>query len=287
MEAARLLASVASDDPVLSPRDFDRVAKIIRKEAGIYLGDAKTSLVYSRLIKRLRNVGISSFAAYCDLVESASGAVELKKMVEALTTNYTFFLREPHHFEHLRRQVLPDLLAQAAKGQRVRIWSAGCSMGHETYSIALSLLAVEPEIARCDVKILATDIDRNVLATARAGRYDEATLAALPKADRERGFLPAGPDGYSVVRPQMRELITFRELNLLDDWPMRGGFDIVFFRNVAIYFDQPLREALWVRMAQQIPAGGWMYAGHSERITGAAAQLFSHEATTTYRRHSR
>lgn len=287
MEVAHLLASVSSDDPVLSPKDFARIAAIIRKEAGIFLGDAKTSLVYSRLIKRLRAVGVPSFASYCDLVESRTGAAELKRMVEALTTNYTFFLREPHHFDHLRRQVLPDLLAQAAQGRRVRIWSAGCSMGHETYSIALSLLAVEPDIGLYDVKILATDIDRNVLATARAGRYDEATLAALPKADRERGFLPPDVDGFSVARPQMRELVTFRELNLLDDWPMRGGFDIVFFRNVAIYFDQPLREALWLRMAQQIGPNGWLYAGHSERITGAAASFFSHEATTTYRRLSK
>lgn len=280
-------ATRAADDPELSMSEFGRIARIIREEAGIHLADAKTSLVYSRLVKRLRAVGIASFSAYCDLVESAGGKTELKKMVEALTTNYTFFLREPHHFEHLRREVLPGLMAEAARGKRVRIWSAGCSMGHETYSIALSLLAVAPEAARHDVKILATDIDRNVLATARAGLYDEATLAAVPKAERERTFLPPRADGLSEVRPEARALITFRELNLLDDWPMNGQFDIVFFRNVAIYFDQPLREALWVRMAQHIRPGGWLYAGHSERITGAAAQLFSHEATTTYRRHDR
>ncbi|WP_051091483.1 CheR family methyltransferase [Aureimonas ureilytica] len=280
-------ATRASDDPELSVAEFGRIARIIRDEAGIHLADAKTSLVYSRLVKRLRAVGIASFSTYCDLVESAAGKSELKKMVEALTTNYTFFLREPHHFEHLRREVLPGLMAEAARGKRVRIWSAGCSMGHETYSIALSLLAVAPDAARHDVKILATDIDRNVLATARAGLYDEATLAAVPKADRERAFLPPREDGLSEARPEARALITFRELNLLDDWPMNGQFDIVFFRNVAIYFDQPLREALWVRMAQHIRPGGWLYAGHSERITGAAAQLFSHEATTTYRRHAK
>jgi chemotaxis protein methyltransferase CheR len=276
----------ASDDPDLSPKEFGRIARIIRDEAGIHLGDAKTSLVYSRLVKRLRAVGLQSFAAYCDLVCSADGTAELKRMVEALTTNYTFFLREPHHFEHLRREVLPGLLAGAAQGRRVRIWSAGCSMGHETYSIALSLLAVAPDAARHDVKILATDIDRNVLATARAGLYDEATLAVLPPAERQLGFLPPNADGFSQARPELRGLVTFRELNLLDDWPMNGQFDIVFFRNVAIYFDQPLRESLWARMAEHIKPGGWLYAGHSERITGGAAKLFSHEATTTYRRLS-
>ncbi len=280
-------ASRAVDDPELSTKEFGRIARIIRAEAGIHLADAKTSLVYSRLVKRLRALGVTSFAAYCDLVESPGGTAELQKMVEALTTNYTFFLREPHHFDHLRREVLPDLLAEAARGRRVRIWSAGCSMGHETYSIALQILAVAPDAGRLDVKILATDIDRNVLATARAGRYDEATLAAVPKAERERGFLPADAAGLFEARPELRGLVTFRELNLLDDWPMNGQFDIVFFRNVAIYFDQPLREALWARMAKHIRPGGWLYAGHSERITGAAAQFFSHEATTTYRRHDR
>ncbi|WP_082659512.1 CheR family methyltransferase [Aureimonas sp. AU40] len=274
----------ASDDPDLSPKEFGRIARIIRDEAGIHLGDAKTSLVYSRLVKRLRAVGLTSFASYCDLVSSAAGTAELQKMVEALTTNYTFFLREPHHFEHLRREVLPGLLAEAARGRRVRIWSAGCSMGHETYSIALSILAVAPDCGRHDVKILATDIDRNVLATARAGLYDEATLAVLSPADRQLGFLPPNEDGLFQVRPELRSLVTFRELNLLDEWPMNGQFDIVFFRNVAIYFDQPLRESLWSRMGQHIRPGGWLYAGHSERLTGPAAKLFTHEATTTYRR---
>ncbi len=286
MPFALLNEAMTSDDPELGPKVFARVARTIREAAGIHLDETKVSLVYSRLVKRLRATGLASFERYCDLVESPQGADELRLMVEALTTNYTFFLREPHHFAHLRETALPELVAAAARGKRVRIWSAGCSMGHETYSIALAVLALMPDAARRDVKILATDIDRNVLATARAGRYDEATLGALSPAERALGFLPPDPDGLFEARPEMRELVTFRELNLLDEWPMRGAFDIVFFRNVAIYFDQPLREALWLRMAGHIPAGGWLYAGHSERITGQAAALFSHEATTTYRRLS-
>ena len=187
------------------------------------------------------------------------------------------------HVEHLRREVLPGLLAEAAKGRRVRIWSAGCSMGHETYSIALRLLERMPDARSHDIRILATDIDRNVLATARAGRYDAATLKVLTPADLDRGFRPAGPDLFEV-RPELRELVAFHELNLLSDWPMRGTFDVVFFRNVAIYFDQGVREAIWLRMAERMPAGGWLYVGHSERVTGEPAALFSHEANTTYRR---
>ncbi|MET0257077.1 MAG: protein-glutamate O-methyltransferase [Methylobacterium sp.] len=273
----------AHDDPVLTPAAFERVAGIIRAEAGIHLADAKVSLVYSRLIKRLKALGLDSFEGYCDLVQSSAGATERPLMVEALTTNYTFFFREPHHFEHLAEIALPALVARAAAGGRVRIWSAGCSMGHETYSIALRLLERMPDAGRHDIRILATDIDRNVLATARAGRFDAATLKALSPADLDRGFQAVGPDLFEV-RPDMRELVAFHELNLLSDWPMRGTFDIVFFRNVAIYFDQGVREAIWLRMAGRMPEGGWLYAGHSERITGKPAALFSHEATTTYRR---
>jgi len=281
--AAAASRPATADDCGLSPAVFHRIAGIIRAEAGIHLDDAKVSLVYSRLVKRLKALGITSFEDYCDLVQSAAGAAERPLMVEALTTNYTFFLREPHHFEHLAETALPALAARAAAGGRVRIWSAGCSMGHETYSIALRLLDLMPDARRHDIRILATDIDRNVLATARAGRFDAATLKALSPADLDRGFQAVGPDLFEV-RSDMRELVAFHELNLLSDWPMRGTFDIVFFRNVAIYFDQGVREAIWLRMAGRMLEGGWLYAGHSERITGKPAALFSHEATTTYRR---
>ncbi|MBB3999636.1 CheR family methyltransferase [Aureimonas pseudogalii] len=281
--AAAASRPAAADDGGLSPAAFERIAGIIRAEAGIHLDDAKASLVYARLVKRLKALGMTSFERYCDLVQSAAGAVERPLMVEALTTNYTFFLREPHHFEHFAETALPGLAARAAAGGRVRIWSAGCSMGHETYSIALRLLERMPDAGRHDIRILATDIDRNVLATARAGRYDAATLKVLTPADLDRGFRAAGPDLFEV-RPELRELVAFHELNLLSDWPMRGTFDVVFFRNVAIYFDQGVREAIWLRMAERMPAGGWLYVGHSERITGEPAALFSHAANTTYRR---
>lgn len=273
------------DDPVLTPGEFTRIAAIIRAEAGIHLADAKASLVYSRLVKRLQALKLRTFDSYCDLVQSAAGVAERPLMVEALTTNYTFFFREPHHFEHLAAASLPPLIERARAGGRVRIWSAGCSMGHETYSIALRLLDLMPDARRHDIRILATDIDRNVLATARAARFDAATLKDVTPDDLARGFHTIDGGETFEARPELRELVAFHELNLLADWPMRGTFDIVFFRNVAIYFDQDVREAVWTRMAGRMQPGAWLYAGHSERITGRPAALFSHEATTTYRRN--
>lgn len=272
------------DEPALSPDTFRRLAALLRAEAGIHLPDAKAQLVVSRLVRRLRALGLADFETYASLVSGADAGEERRLMVEALTTNHTFFEREPHHFEHLRGEVLPRLAARARAGGRVRIWSAGCSSGQEPYSIALSVLRLVPEAHALDLRILATDIDRNVLAVARAGRYDAAALRDVAPADRDRGFRCQDGGAAFAARPELRALIRFRELNLLDPWPMRKAFDAVFFRNVAIYFDQDVREALWARMAGQIAPGGWLYAGHSERLTGPAAADFAHRGITTYRR---
>jgi chemotaxis protein methyltransferase CheR len=274
---------VLAEDPALSVDAFRRIAGIVRREAGIHLPDTKLSLVFSRLVRRVAETGAGSFERYGDLVSSPAGAEELRRMVEALTTNYTFFFREPHHFRHFETEVLPELAQRARAGGRVRIWSAGCSTGQETYSAAMSLLRTVPDASALDIRILATDIDRNVLRAASHGRYDETAFADVAACDRARFFQPA-PEGHLEARPELRALIRFRELNLLAPWPMRGLFDVVFFRNVAIYFDQGVREAVWLRMADQIHPDGWLYAGHSERVTGAAAERLAHLATTTYRR---
>lgn len=271
------------DVPALAPETFARLAAALRGEAGIQLPESKGALVVSRLARRLRALGLPDFESYAQFVAEPGGAGERRAMVEALTTNHTFFGREPHHFEHLRAAVLPDLARRARGGGRVRLWCAGCSTGPEAWTIALNVHAALPDAGALDVRVLATDIDRTVLATAREGRYEAEALEPLGPAEREAGFEPAGAGALSA-RPALRDLLRFRELNLLAEWPMRGTFDAVFFRNVAIYFDQPLREALWHRMAERIRPGGFLYAGHSERLTGPAAALFAHEGLTTYRR---
>jgi len=271
-----------SGEFILTDSDFATIAKILHDDSGILLLPSKSNLVYSRLAKRLRVLGLGSFKEYCGFIAGAEGASERMSMLAALTTNVTHFFRENHHFEHLKAHVLPPLLAAAKQGGRVRIWSAGCSNGHEPYSIALTILSMMPEAADRDIKILATDIDPNVIAFGRAGLYDEATLEAVPKALKQRWFTPSAGE-FEVSEP-MRELVSFRELNLIGDWPMRGTFNAIFCRNVTIYFDQPTREKIWNRFCKYIEPDGWFFMGHSERLTGPAAKHLAYEGTTSYRR---
>lgn len=267
----------------MTPRDFREIASMLYADAGIFLQESKATLVYSRLIKRLRKLNLESFQDYCQLVGSPSGAAERLEMLSALTTNVTRFFREPHHFDHLRNHVLPPLLDAARRKGRVRIWSAACSTGQEPYSIALTLLGLDPNAAGLDIKILATDIDPRVVAEARRGVYSEATLADIPQDLRKRYFTPAEGRGEWEVAEDMRRLISFRTLNLNAEWPMQGRFGIIFCRNVVIYFDEPTQQTVWSRFAAKLEPNGWLYIGHSERVTGPATARFASEGVTAYR----
>lgn len=261
--------------------DFRAIAAMAQADAGIHLPSSKASLVYSRLAKRLRALHLSSFRDYCALVGSHEGAAERVEMLCALTTNVTRFFRERHHFEHLERDVLPALVERARAGGKARLWSAACSTGQEAYSIALSILAVEPQAARLDIKVLATDIDPHVIAEARAGVYRESALVDVPADMRARRFPPRGDDFEADA--DLRALVAFRVLNLNGPWPMRGQFDAIFCRNVAIYFDEPTQHALWARFATRMARGGWLYIGHSERVAGPAAAELAPGGVTAYR----
>jgi chemotaxis protein methyltransferase CheR len=266
-------------------RDYRRIAAMVHADSGIDLKESKSALVYSRLAKRLRALQLESFRDYCDLIEAEHGREERLEMLSALTTNVTRFFRERHHFEHLESQALPSLVAAARKGKKVRIWSAGCSTGQEPYSIALSLLSVEPGANRLDVKILATDIDPRVIAAGGEGVFPEAMLTDVPPPLRARYFSRAGADRASWrIADEAKKLISFRALNLNADWPMRGLFHVIFCRNVVIYFDAEAQNALWRRLAAKMEPGGWLYIGHSERVTGPAnSSLRGAGVTTTYR----
>ena len=282
----------ASESPLvpgeflLTMEDFRRIASMLYADAGIHLPESKATLVYSRLAKRVRLLGLESFHAYCELVATPdSGVDERQRMLAALTTNVTRFFREPHHFTHLRDNVLPPLLAAARQGREVRIWSAGCSNGQEAYSIALTILELMPEAANYDVRILATDIDPNVVAEGRAGEYSSSVVDAVAPDLRKRWFTPikgAGETRYSV-HDELRTLVTFRELNLIGNWPMRRKFNAIFCRNVVIYFDEGTQKKLWGRFLPALTAGGYLYIGHSERLSGPAADRFDSDGITTYR----
>lgn len=247
--------------------DFNFIAATVGRRVGISLGPHKRNLVYGRLARRLRALGLNSFQEYCEMLKGPEAEEELAMLVNAITTNMTAFFREPHHFEHLHGVLTARQRArQTAAKERLRIWSAGCSSGEEAYSIAMTLLsAFQDRLASWDARILATDIDTGVLATAEAGIYPEDRLASIPPAQRQRHSEPhAG--GTASMSHAVRSLIAFKPLNLLEDWPMRGPFDAIFCRNVVIYFDKATQRRLFDRLADILVPGGWLYVGHSETL---------------------
>lgn len=276
---------LASGEYPLTRRDLNEIAAMIYSDAGIALNDSKASLVYSRLSKHIRNLGLSGFRAYCQLVASQEGAGERREMLSHLTTNFTRFFRENHHFEHLRDDVLPGLIQRAKSGGRVRIWSAASSDGQEPYSIALTVFQAFPNVLDYDFKILATDIDPKILAIARQGAYDEQALETVSPAMRKQWFKEveiAGRRKFQVDE-RLKRLITYNELNLMAQWPFKGKFDVIFCRNVVIYFDEPTQVRIWTRFADLLPVGGHLYIGHSERVSGDPKNDFDNIGITTYR----
>ncbi len=268
----------------LSDREFNRVKARIYAEAGISLSDAKRTLVISRLGKLVRGLRLDSFDAYLDYLERAATPAEGQDFVNALTTNLTRFWREDHHFAHLRTYVAQLMQQRPRVGlngrPKLRIWSAGCSTGQEPYTIALDLLAAFPDLRRWDFRILATDIDTNVVAKAAAGIYPLGELNGLSQ-QRADLFEPAGA-GHVRIPAAVRELIAFKQLNLIDaTWPMRGPFDAIFCRNVAIYFDKKTQGQLFARLGAILAPEGFLYIGHSENL-GAGSENFRLVGKTVY-----
>ncbi len=258
-----------NQDIELSEKEFSKVKERLLKVAGISLSDAKRTLVISRLSKVIRKLSLNSFSQYLDYLDSAKASEEdAQNFVNALTTNLTRFYREDHHFEHLEkyiRHIISTKPRTSPDGRpRLRIWSAGCSSGQEPYTISMCLLSKFPELKRWDFKILATDIDTQVLEKAAKGIYPESELAGLSS---ERAKIFERPGNGTIIVPQnMRKIITFKPLNLFDPWPIRGVFDAIFCRNVAIYFDKPTQNQLFARLGEVLAPNGYLYIGHSENV---------------------
>ncbi|WP_224703915.1 CheR family methyltransferase [Devosia aquimaris] len=262
----------------LSEREFSRIKDRVYKVAGISLSDAKRTLVVSRLSKIVRSLGLTSFDSYVDYLERGGNAQDGQEFVNALTTNLTRFYREDHHFEHLRSYV-GGLIASKPRGSRLRIWSAGCSTGQEPYTIGMDLLGAFPELKRWDFKILATDIDTAVIAKAARGIYPENETAGL-SAERLKPFQRLG-DGTVKIPDAVRELISFKPLNLIAQWPMKGPFDAIFCRNVAIYFDKPTQGEVFGRFSKLLAPDAFLYIGHSENL-GSGGEGFRLVGKTIY-----
>ena len=248
----------------LSDREFDEIRRLVREHTGIALADSKRELVYSRLVRRLRRLSLATFAEYLALLGRGEPA-ELEEFTNAITTNLTSFFREGHHFEFLADTVLPALERRNAASRRLRIWSAGCSTGEEPYSIAVALQEAMGRFRGWDVKILATDLDSNVVAHAQTGEYREDRFEKVSAARRERYFPQLRPGVFGAA-PSLKSLITFRQLNLMHAWPFRGPFDVIFCRNVVIYFDKQTQRELFDRMADLQRNDDHLFIGHSESL---------------------
>ncbi len=248
----------------MSQKNFDQVKDIAYDLTGIKLTDLKKNMIYSRLARRIRQRGLSSFDEYCALLERP-GNDEITSFVNAITTNLTSFFRENHHFEFLVDTVFPDLLRKNARSQRVRVWSAGCSTGEEPYSIAICLKERMP-VTTWDIKLLATDLDTNVVAHGKRGVYSGDRIESLDEARCKKWFLRDPKSTEVRVKPVLQELITFKPLNLLNEWPMKGPFDVIFCRNVVIYFDKDTQKKLFNRYADMLAPGGYLFIGHSENL---------------------
>jgi len=267
----------------LTDAEFKRLRELVHARTGIALSEAKRELVYGRLARRLRKLKLTSFAEYCQLVESPQSA-ELQELTNAITTNLTSFFRENHHFEQLSVEALPQIVAGRSATRRMRLWSAGCSTGEEPYSLAVVLLEALARLPNWDIKLLATDIDSKVVATATEGVYAADRFKGVAP-ERVRNWFPqiAGRPGFCAASGELKALITFKQLNLLESWPMKGPFDIIFCRNVVIYFDQSTQRELFDRMADLQEPGGWLFIGHSENLLNVTRR-YKLVGRTVYRR---
>jgi len=280
--------AAASRDPQLrkftfGEEDFAALRELVKTHTGIHLSEQKREMVYGRLSRRLRALGLDSFRAYRELLEGGDPE-ELVQFCNAITTNLTSFFREAHHFQYLREQLLaPQAEARAAR--RLRLWSAGCSTGEEPYSLAMTIHEAFPDVRRRDIKILATDLDTEVLGRGARGLYEEERVRGLAPERLERFFRRAGGAGSAyAVAPELRGLITFRELNLMHALPMKGPFDAIFCRNVVIYFDKDTQRELFARIAQLQRPGDMLFLGHSESLY-RVSDAYTLVGKTIYRRN--
>lgn len=263
---------VMADGTVLGDEEFGFLRTFVLQQCGISLSDQKRQLVQGRLQRRLRALGLKSFAAYCDLLRDDPQG-ELGELASAISTNVTSFFREMHHYDLLVNELLPRWLKEKrGSGGRLRIWSAGCSSGEEPYALAMVLAeAMEAHASPgLDARILATDLSPQALATARKGMYPLDRLSGISDERRKRWLLRGAGEfeGLASIHPRLRDLVTIQPLNLLHDWPMKGPFDAIFCRNVVIYFDQPTKQRLFRRYAELLPTGGYLFLGHSESLHG-------------------
>lgn len=275
---------IVDTPPVLYPEEFAKIARLAHEHSGLNMRNGKQGLVAARLGKKLRELGLASFQNYYDYVQADRTGSALETMVDALTTNHTSFFREPKHFEFLRKTVFPALRARS----RIHIWSAACSSGEEPYSIAMSLLDESPQEAAMKVRIRATDISTQVLQTARRGIYPEERFKGIP-VSRLRRYLLKGRNASAKsfrFKNEVRSMIDFGRLNLMDQLPEDRRFPAIFCRNLMIYFDRTTQQSLVQRLSERLEDGGYLFIGHSESLNNLSHRL-EHVSPAIYRKPGR
>jgi chemotaxis protein methyltransferase CheR len=266
----------------LRSADFETISQLVYKLSGIRLTSGKEQLVRSRLAKRLRSLGLPNFSAYLRFVKEDRTAQELNIMIDSLTTNKTSFFRENQHFDYMRACILPELKKSRAG---IRLWSAGCSSGEEPYSIAMLLREEWPSVERSRLRILATDISARMLTKAQAGEYDKESLHEIPSIYLSKYFDVVSSNSARIYRvhDSIKTMVQFARLNLMDRWPMKGSFDVIFCRNVMIYFDSQTQRDLIERFYDMLVPGGHLLVGHSESLA-ANSRGFRYVQPATYRK---
>jgi len=247
-------------------KDFSFIQELVAERTGIVLSDIKRTMVYSRIARRIRDCGVSDFSEYCNLLRSGDES-ELVSFTNAITTNLTSFFREPHHFEYLAKTVLPEL-EKNKTNKRIRIWSAGCSSGEEPYTIAMTVLDHFKNKSDWDIKILASDLDFDMVERASKGVYKEERVTGLDK-KHLKNYVKVGKgkqQGMVKMDQRLIDMITFKQLNLLHEWPFKGPFDLMFCRNVVIYFNKDTQKDLFDRYADLLPEDAPLFIGHSESL---------------------
>ena len=281
MSKARALTESSPADggaPALTSRDFSRIRSLVYERAGIDLRDGKQTLVSARLGKQVRASGCRSYADFLSTVESDKTGESLTALIDALTTNYTFFFREPDHFQFLRDTVLPNL----ASRERVEIWCAAAATGEEPYTLAMVLLEV---LGRTPARVLSTDISTRALAQARRGVYPLDRFEGVPKALVHKYWLrgEGSSAGLYKAKPELARTVELAPLNLIEPFTHSGMFPVIFCRNVMIYFDKPTQQRVVDRMCKFLEPGGYLFLGHSESLS-AARHLLEYAGPAVYRK---
>ncbi len=268
----------------LTDSEFKKVTEFVYSYCGIHLHDGKKEMVKARLGKQMRLKGFTEFEPYFRHVMGDESGNEIITLINAISTNLTSFFRESKHFDYLQNKVIPSINDERSRGSRVRVWCAGCSTGEEAYTLCMVFLE-QLRVPSVDFKILATDISTRVLELAVGGTYSADRMRGVPP-DLVRKYFMKGTNnhkGLFRVKEQLREPIRFARLNLMQPFPMRGPFDVIFCRNVMIYFDQPSRESLVEKFFNLLGSGGHLFVGHSESLTGIR-HSFKYVGPSIYRR---